>query len=207
MRNRPVVVGVAAALVVVVLWWLLVFSGIRSDTSDVEDEVEAARQERQSLQAQLDRLEDLEARGPEIEAQLLALREALPEQPDLASFITQAYDIGNAAGVVWVSVAPSDPVQTGAVATIQLTVEVQGGYFQVLDYLDRLEELPRFVTVDSISVSTDDASGGQGAGASFGGAPGLRASLTARMFSLSAVREPVATTTTSVPGTSPAPEE
>lgn len=192
MRNRGVVLGIAAAVLVVVLWWMFVFSGIRSDTDDVKDEIEAARREESSLRAQLDELEAIEEQGPEIAAQLAELEDALPQYPDLAEFVTEANAIAESSGITWLSIAPSEPVPVGTIGEIGMNIQVQGGYFQVLDYLNRLEEIDRLVVVDSITLNAGDGTeagsgtGGDTGGDLFvGGAPQLSAALTARMFTLS----------------------
>ncbi|MEA3020026.1 MAG: Pilus assembly protein PilO, partial [Actinomycetota bacterium] len=61
---------------------------------------------------------------------------------------------------------------------------VSGGYFEVLDYLDRLNALPRIVVVDSLGLTTGDAG------------KTITVSVTARMFSMTAPQ--VAPTTTTV---------
>ena len=99
-------------------------------------------------------------------------------------------------------------------------MQIDGGFFEVLDYLNRLEDLERLVLVDSINVSSrrraSDGAGTTGGGpTSTGGAPDLSVTLTGRMFtdapptqprtdpsSLRRPRRPAAhrTTGTTVPG-------
>jgi hypothetical protein len=44
-----------------------------------------------------------------------------------------------------------------AVSAINLAVTVDGGYFQVLDYLNRLEAMDRIVVVDTLSLAPSGA--------------------------------------------------
>jgi Tfp pilus assembly protein PilO len=199
MKSRTVTISILVAVLIVGVWWMFLFSPVRGDAGKVDDEIETAKSETRALETQAKQLEDLERRAPEIEANLDRLREAVPAEPELASFIDLANQLGVDTGVRWVSVAPAEPATTGQAGTIQLTIEVEGGYFQVLDYLNRLENLPRLVVVDQLSLSASE-SDEEGASA---GAPQLLASLTARMFSegLSAPVESGGTTTpTSVAG-------
>ncbi|HVF75060.1 MAG TPA: type 4a pilus biogenesis protein PilO [Acidimicrobiales bacterium] len=87
---------------------------------------------------------------------------------------------------------------TGAVAPasgpaeIRLALQVQGGYYQVLDFLNRITDMPRIVVIDSLNV-TGSATGR------------LTVALTARMFTravppeFGGVATPT-TTTTTAPG-------
>jgi len=54
-------------------------------------------------------------------------------------------------------------------AEIKLTLQITGGYFQVLDFMNRLDDLPRLVVNDSLTVTSDQSAK-------------LTVSLTSRMF-------------------------
>lgn len=181
MNNRTITFSVLAVIMVVALWWVFVFSGIRSDSDAAAKEVETAKAESTSLEAQLKQLEALEANAPQTQAQLDAMRKLLPQQADLAGFIDEANALGAEAGVKWVEISPTTPTQSGAVSTISFTMTVNGGYYQVLDYLHRVEGMSRLVVIDGVTID-------QGEAAEDGGPPELTANLTARMFSQSAVQ-------------------
>jgi len=197
-----------AALVavgVVALWWVFLYSPRGAELSDAKDEVASAHQERIGLDSTLKRLQQIDVDGPATDARLSSLSEALPMTPDLAGFINGAYEIALDAGIDWISVAPAEPTETpGAPPTIHLSIQLEGGFFQVLDYLNRLEDLGRLVIVDSINITTGATGGGEGTtqttvGTGTTGAPDLSVTLTARMFTLSMMSDP-STATTGVPG-------
>ncbi|MCZ7536357.1 MAG: type 4a pilus biogenesis protein PilO [Acidimicrobiia bacterium] len=218
MRSRVVALLAVAAVGVVALWWVFVYSPRGGELSDVRDEVGAAEQERVGLDSTLRRLQQIDADGPATDARLLELSQALPAEPDLAGFINGAHEIALDAGIDWISVAPAEPAEApGAPPTINLTIQIEGGFFQVLDYMNRLEDLGRLVIVDSVNITTGAADGGDDttattAPSTVAGAPSLSATLTARMFTqttLSAVpgtapATPPGVTPTTVPATSPA---
>jgi Tfp pilus assembly protein PilO len=177
MKNRTIAVGGIVAVLVIAAWWMFVFSGIRSEASDIDEETDAARTEQRSLETQLKLLEDLEANSAETQARLNELRAAVPEQADLAAFIDQANALGAETGVSWVSVTPAPPAATGSVGTVNFSIVVEGGYYQVLDYLNRMENLDRLVVVDGVEIASAEAGGESDATGD------LTATLTARMFS------------------------
>lgn len=47
--------------------------------------------------------------------------------------------------------------RAAAPAEITIALQIQGGYFPVLDFLNRLDAMPRLVVIDSINVSVDPA--------------------------------------------------
>jgi Tfp pilus assembly protein PilO len=187
MRSRlPLVVGAVVVVVVVAVWYLAVFRPRGDELDEARTELDAARSEEQSLQAQLEQLQAIDENSPEIDAELGRLQALVPKRPDLASFIVAANEIAVQSGIDWISITPNEPAP-GAVgpAEIAMTIQIDGGYFQVLDYLNRLEDLERLVVVDGISISTG---GDEGDGSTAQvGAPDLSSSLTARMFSQTAL--------------------
>jgi Tfp pilus assembly protein PilO len=195
-RRSALFAIIGGAIVLVLLWYFLFFAPTSSDLNDTRDEVATAERQQQELENSIRRLKELSANQTQQEADLRTLRAAIPPTPDLGAFILQANEIATASGIDWLSISPSPPAAntSGANSTIALSIQVDGGFFQVLDYLNRLEDLDRLVIVDDVSVS----SGGEGAGGAStggttggsestfdsgeGGAPTLSVTLTGRMF-------------------------
>lgn len=205
MNRRLAAVAALAAVFVVALWWVFVYSPLGSDLSEVQDDIDKAADARPGLDAQLRQLEEIAEHGVEIDAELAELMNAVPEAPDLAEFIDAANQLAFDAGITWLSIAPSEPIATGTgPSTIQLTMQIDGGFFQVVDYLNRLEDLDRAVIVDAINIATSEEAGaggtggtGSSGGSGFTGAPDLSVTLTARMFTLA---PSAATPVVTIPG-------
>lgn len=56
------------------------------------------------------------------------------------------------------TVAPgggASAAQAARPAEVRLSLQIRGGYFQVLDFMNRLDDLPRLVVSDSVSVTAD----------------------------------------------------
>jgi len=189
--RTTLIACIAGGLVLVLLWYFLLFSPTSSDLNDTRDEVAIVESQNQELENTIRRLKELSRNAPQQEATLRTLRAAIPANPDLGEFILQANDIASAAGIDWLSIAPTPPTASpnGPQSTIALSIQVDGGFFQVLDYLNRLEDLERLVLIDSVNVSaasaetsnSGDASGTESSTSS-GGAPDLSVTLTGRMF-------------------------
>jgi Tfp pilus assembly protein PilO len=212
-NRRALIVGVAGALVLGLLWYFLLWSPQSGRLDAAEERQEAAEQTNSDLEVELQRLQDLEARRPELEDQLSQLRQAVPDQPQLARFWLSAYDAAERSGVELTTVTPAKPNTDAAATTpttaatttttgsgttdaataatdpaaagptaISLSLEVSGGYFQILDFLNRVDELPRIVVTDSLDIGSgeaEDPDGGEASG-------DLTATITARMFTGSA---------------------
>jgi Tfp pilus assembly protein PilO len=221
--RRHLLIGVGAGVGVLLFWFVFLWGPQGSKLSKARDRREAAEREQQDLRVRIQRLKSLQADEPQKRAQLESLRVAIPDDPNLAQFILDANTAANTSGIDFLSIAPSPPSTSGgpgagaptpttpgtpsaAPAVINLQLSVSGGYFQVVDFVNRLNSLSRLVVIDSLALTTG--------GPSTPGSTGLNVSISARMFVRTAT--PVAgsggggaagtttTTTTSTTTTAPA---
>jgi Tfp pilus assembly protein PilO len=191
------------------LWYFLLWSPQGKKIDAAEERRETAEQTNDDLEVTLARLEDLEARRPELEDQLAQLRRAVPDQPQLARFFLSAHEAAGSSGVELKTVTPTRPAAdatatTAAPATtsttaasgsgdaattattapagpaapsaINVTMVVDGGYFQVLDFLNRVDDMPRVVVVDSLDIGAIEGADAETPSGD------LTATITARMF-------------------------
>jgi Tfp pilus assembly protein PilO len=177
MRSRSILIGVGAGLVALLLWFLLLWQPQSGRLQEASDRRETAEAENARLELERDRLRAAQERAPQLQATVDRLRVAIPNQPELAQFLLAANDAAQQSGVEFLSISPSPPTPAEGDATlsqVNLSISVAGGYFQVLDYLNRLDALPRLVVVDTLAVSP---------GAGDAGTPAaLSVSVSARMF-------------------------
>lgn len=181
--RRTMVIAGVAALAVAVLWYLVLWGPRKAELDDAREQREASESELQELAARVSRLRAAQKDEPMKRAQLEALRTTIPDDPNLAAFILDTNDAAAKAGIEWISVSPDEPSPgepsgasvaaapvtptagdgTGATtaanrfpAEIGLQLQIQGGYFQILDFLNRLNEMPRLVVTDGLNISSDD---------------------------------------------------
>jgi Tfp pilus assembly protein PilO len=191
MSRRAVAIAFGAAIGLLALWFLLLWAPQGRSLDNAEKRHEAADAANTQLEVRLSRLKDAQKNTPELLAAKDALRRAVPDQPDLAQFILDANDAASTAGVDFLSISPAVPEAgvNGQPPVVKLAITVTGSYFATLDYLQRLEELPRIVVIDTLGLT-------EGSGTEV---QSLSVSITARMFSTSAPQVAPTTTTTAPP--------
>ena len=171
MRFSPVIVGVLVALVLTVAFWFLLYKPASEREAAVQAETMTLQDQQAALRNEISQLQDVKAREPEIRAAQARLDEYIPvgaSQPSAIRQFQRAADQANAeiASVTFGEPAvptPADgatPPETGTpdttLANIPVTMVVEGGYFQVVDFFRRLEvEVPRAVLVNSVDISED----------------------------------------------------
>lgn len=205
MRTRTIVV-LAVAVVFALLWYFVLWRPTQNKVSELQRQQQQARDERSQLQAQLQRLRDLQQQEPKFRAQLARLQDALPGDPRLPDFILQVQESASLAGIDWLTVSPSlpspftpqagsapPPTAGGQLQAINVAITTTGKYFEVEDFLVRLERLRRAMRIVSISMAPGGATGEPSSGS-----PTLSVSFSLQMFVLSA-------SATSATGATPAP--
>ena len=186
MRSAPLI-GVLVAVVLTAAFWFLLYQPQNERAADLRAEVETIRAQEAQLQARIAELRDVQRNEVEIEAALLRLEEYVPSGIGQPSALRQLQRTADNAGADVFSITFEDPEQPDNAATaptgepgavlvnVPVTIVIDGGYFQIVDFLRRLEvDLPRAVLVQGIALA-------EAPEASF---PTLRATLSAQLFAV-----------------------
>lgn len=195
-RSRLILAAVGVFVVCLLLYFFFV-SPQRKELAQVRADVESARITTTQLEIELQRLQELQANAPELQAELAKFREFVPLRPELANFIFQVQDAANAAGLDFVDITPElpkAPPEGAALAEVRSTIGAAGGYFSLQDFLRRLYNLDRALRVDNFAIAVQSTEFG------------VRLTMTSAIrvfFELPEVAAPA--TTTPVPGTTPSP--
>jgi Tfp pilus assembly protein PilO len=214
--NRRLLIPLGVGVAVLVLWFVALWGPQGSALSSARKRASDATAQRETLRDQLKRLQDSRRDQPLKQSKLETMRVAIPDDPNLAQFILDANDAASKAGIDFLSITPTPPsAATGATAgttpaggaggsaSIRIGLSLTGGYYQVLNFVNLLDKLPRIVVVDNLTMTA----------AAAGATQGLQATLAARIFTTSSrpvaggatgggggAATPGASTTTTGPG-------
>jgi Pilus assembly protein, PilO len=185
-RRELLLAGLGAALLLLAGVMLLIRPS-KQATAQARADREAAQTESQSLRDQIKVLEALKPKEAELRTQAEKGKAEFPATPALPGMIDALQEAANLAGVELGTVAPSQPTASASnpqLAEITTNLTVSGGYFEIQDFLVRLENLvkgsdpgripPRSLLVQSVNLT----SGSEGAetGDSASGAPAASSS-------------------------------
>ncbi len=163
-RILPFIIAGVVSVTLIVVWFVFVRGPIGANRSEKQKELTQLRQEKQRLEATIARRVELQRNEARTRAALVEFRQNVPGTPDLAEFIWSNYEISRQAGVKWETLNPQIPTaptqQRGSQAQaaalpseLSFRMNLKGGYFQVIDYLIRLEKLRRTVVVDTLQIN------------------------------------------------------
>lgn len=163
--KRNLVLAVLGVVFLGVLYGFLLFKPAREEAAALRQETVSLEQQEALLTAQLERLAATRRSAPELEAELIAARVIVPESPGVSAVVRQLQSAADEAGLELNSLSPSRPQpttpETGPVslARIPIAMDVEGSYFQVVDFLRRLENpniSPRGFIFNSMSLAVAD---------------------------------------------------
>lgn len=163
-RTRLIVAGIVALLVCLIFYFFFIRPR-SSELGRVTDEVESAQNETTSLQAQLTDLRNLRDNAAELNQELNDIRALVPKTYDIYNFLLQVQDAATASGVGLGQIDPefpATPPEGATLAQIRVTLVARGGYFSLQDFIRRLQELDRALSMDGITLSIAEDEGGEG---------------------------------------------
>ena len=186
MSNRIRMILVIFGILALCAAWFFFFirprqaelAKVRADTVEAEDKTVA-------LQAELDRLEQLQANAPALEAELAATRRLIPSDNEVANYIFLVEEAATQADIDFVNVTPElpkPPPEGAPLAEIRTVIGAEGGYFEIQDFFRRLYNLDRAVRVDLMALAPAGETATAGAVVDPAAADKLRLDVTARIF-------------------------
>ncbi len=161
-RRAPLLAGIGVAVVIVAVVLFLVLPKM-GEVSDAQTTLDAAVSEQQTLESQRNALLDAEERAPEARATIAEVERLIPPVSDEPGLLLLLNNAAMASGLDVVSFAPSPGTfdETTGLSTIAVSLSGSGTYFDVTEFMYRIETLPRAAKMSTISL----APGGAGEGA------------------------------------------
>lgn len=165
-RRAPIIVVVCALLLTVAFWYLL-YQPRREETARYTAETAQLESQRAQLQAQIAGLREIERDAEEYRSRLGRLAEFIPDDPAQPTALRELQRAADESGVDIVETTFADPEvvadapQTGGadttLAQIATEMTVEGGYFQVVDLLRRIEvDLARAIKIDTVAMAESE---------------------------------------------------
>lgn len=178
--KQWVALTVLGALAIGAGGWFLLISPKRSEAAALRTQTDQQNSQNTSLAAQISMLKE-QAKGlPKQQARLAAVAAKIPDNPALPALVRALTVAADEAGVELTTLSPAAPTQVsaavaatpvtaagvspaaprpaaatalGSLQSIALSMTVVGGYFQVEQFLDRLENLSRAAKVTAFTLA------------------------------------------------------
>jgi type IV pilus assembly protein PilO len=152
--RNILILGLLGIVILVIGFYFLLLSPLLGRLNEQAQARDEKQDQLAQVQQEVNDLEKIRRNSPEIERQLLELSKRVPTQPQIPTFVVQVQEIANAAGVTQLTVEPGDaaaPAGGGDYQVIPVTMQFNGTYDEMRDFLLRMRNLARLVAVTDVS--------------------------------------------------------
>ena len=162
-RARLILVVVAGVLLCLAMYFLLVRSR-QGELNTLNESIAAEENRTRQLRVELARLQDLQERAPELQAELDRFRALVPGNHEVPNLVLMIDDAAIESGITFADITPElpkSPPEGAPLAEVRMTIGAQGGYFALQDFVRRLYDLDRALRIDNITMTgTEEETGG-----------------------------------------------
>jgi Tfp pilus assembly protein PilO len=152
--RNILILGILILVVLAIAYYFLLFSPLRQEYLDRFAQRSQKEQQKQQLEQTAAQLENIRRNADDIERQILELSKRIPEQAEIPTLLVQIEEVAEAADVTQFSIepgAPEAPPGGGDFSRIPITMTFLGRYEQMQDFLLRVRNLARLVTVNEVT--------------------------------------------------------
>ena len=144
-RGKEIyIITAVVAVVLIVAWYFLLFSPTQRKLSDLDTQVQSAQSALDMANQEVVKLESYKKTAPQSKAEIVRLGKMLPESEGIPGLIIELTKTAEASGVGITSIARGTTTPGSPFGIQTLTIQVSGRFFDVEDFLYRLEEYVAF---------------------------------------------------------------
>jgi type IV pilus assembly protein PilO len=144
-KGREVyIITAVVAVVLIVAWYFLLLSPTRTTLSDLDSQVQSQQVALATGKQEVARLEAYKKTAPQSRAEIVRLGKMLPESEGIPSLIIELTRTSDASGVDLNSITRGATVTGTPYGLQSVTLQVTGRFFDVEDFLYRLESYVAF---------------------------------------------------------------
>lgn len=161
--RNILILGILILVVLAIAYYFLLFSPLRQDYLAKYDERTRREAQKQQLEQTAAQLENIRRNSDDVERQILELSKRIPEQAEIPTLVVQIEEVAQAADVTQLTIEPGDPqapLGGGDFSRIPITMSFEGTYEQLQDFLLRVRNLARLVTINEVNYEPVEERGG-----------------------------------------------
>jgi type IV pilus assembly protein PilO len=152
--RNILILGILGIVIIVIGFYFLLLSPLLQSLNEQAQAREDKQAQLEEVQQQVNELEEVRSKAPEIERQLLELSKRIPTQPQIPTLVVQVEEIADTSGVTQLSVDPEPPTAPaggGDYQVVPVTMQFNGTYDEMQEFLLKTRNLARLVTVTDVS--------------------------------------------------------
>lgn len=156
---QTLILVLAALLVVGGLSYVYVYP-LFGQKAQKEQRLAALKRENEANRAFEQKLADYQARIKALTQQLATVRSIVPDEPEMDTFLKMMYADAGGTGIHIRTFIPQPEVQQKYYVEMPIRMRIDGTYWTMVNFFDRLAREQRIVSVTSIDLGPASAGGG-----------------------------------------------
>lgn len=169
-RDQLIAVVIAGVLILV-LGFVFAIRPQLAALGELQAQKQQAESELNQYKLRYQQLEAIKQEAGQLEVKLLNIKRAMPEGPELPSLMIEMQQLAEDSGLDFSNINFSPVSDKGSFGEMSINMTLEGSFYTVLDWLQRLKGLSRKVVVDTLNFSVKEY-------------PVLTVNVTARAFTL-----------------------
>lgn len=153
--RNILILGILILILLGVAYYFLLFSPLRQEYLAKYNERTQKEARKGQLEQSVARIEGVRRDAPNIERQILELSKRIPEQDEIPTLLVQIESVAMQSGVEQFEITPSPPEAPpnggGDFSRIPVTMTFLGNYEDLQDFLLRIRNLSRLMTVNQVT--------------------------------------------------------
>ena len=157
-KKLSLIVG-AITVVMLAGWWFLLWSPAGDAVATADARFDSANSQAVSLEVQRDRLVSIQEELPQLQSRLQTLSAAIPDHAAMSDFLLAASqaEVDSGLDFLTVSASPPTPTANPGLSAVSVQLTGTGGYFQMLDFINRLQSMHRVLVITNLTVVASQA--------------------------------------------------
>lgn len=147
---------IAFWLVVTVFFYLFVYQFQDGQILTLNNTITEEKNKTQNIETFIDNYPDISKYEQEIQNKIDLLNMKLPNNDGMAEFLITLENTAKKVGIRISNIKPSAPANKANIAEYNMEIVIHGNYFQILNFLKALEDIPRFNIINTIDVQGND---------------------------------------------------
>lgn len=169
-RDQLIAVAVAGFMLLL-LGFIFLIRPQLATLGELQAQKEQELQKLNQVKLRYQQLQAIKQESGQMELKLLNIKRAMPEEPELPSLMIDLQQLAEDSGLDFTNISFSQVADKGSYGEMSITMSVEGSFFTVLDWLQRIKSLSRKVVIDTLNFSLKEY-------------PTLTVNVTARAFTL-----------------------
>jgi type IV pilus assembly protein PilO len=141
-RDRIMLMVLAAGIVLFAGWWFAI-KPAKSDAQTARTEMESVESQLANARAELAQTSATRVSRASRTAQTVKLSKATPPAPRIPEALVELQRLAVRSGITITTITGGDATSTGGTSGNPLTLEVKGSFYEVDDFLFRLQNMVR----------------------------------------------------------------